>query len=241
MSSFTYLVTGASRSLGLGYSRALLASSPAVKIVAAARNPSKAEGLQALEQEFKGRVYLLRLDVADAEAAKAAAQELEKSGFLASGGLDALVNNAGVAESPSKPSELPKDEVLYHFETNLFGVMNVTAAFLPLLKKGTGKQVFGVSSVCGSLGGYFSENSLVTAYCISKAALNMYLKKLASELDGDGFTVVSFHPGYVKTDMNKGQGEITTEEAVDLAVKNVFLRKNKNGEFRSYDGNEMPW
>ncbi|BGO95994.1 hypothetical protein NBRC10512_006456 [Rhodotorula toruloides] len=242
MSSFTYLISGASRSLGLGYSRALLASSNNVRVIAGARNPSSADQLQALQKEVgKERLYILKLDVEDASAVQNAIKELESSGFLESGGLDALINNAGVAVAPDAPSATKPDLVMQNLTTNLFGVMNLTAACLPLLKKGKGKQIFGVSSICGSLGGYFSDNSLATAYCISKAALNMYLRKLSRELELDGFTVVPYHPGYVKT--NKGQGELTTEEAVKLAVDNVILKVSKedNGKFYDYNGKIVPW
>lgn len=69
MSSFTYLISGASRSLGLGYSRALLASSNNVRVIAGARNPSSADQLQALQKEVgKERLYILKLDVEDASA-----------------------------------------------------------------------------------------------------------------------------------------------------------------------------
>uniref|UniRef100_A0A0K3CMX4 BY PROTMAP: gi/472581206/gb/EMS18955.1/ C-signal [Rhodosporidium toruloides NP11] gi/647402852/emb/CDR49054.1/ RHTO0S22e02146g1_1 [Rhodosporidium toruloides] n=1 Tax=Rhodotorula toruloides TaxID=5286 RepID=A0A0K3CMX4_RHOTO len=244
MSSFTYLISGASRSLGLGYSRALLASSNNVKVIAGARNPSSADQLQALQKEVgKGRLYILKLDVEDASAVQNAIKELESSGFLEAGGLDALINNAGVAVAPEAPSATKPDLVMQNFTTNLFGVMNLTSACLPLLKKGKGKQIFGVSSICGSLGGFFSDNSLATAYCISKAALNMYLRKLSRELESDGFTVVPYHPGYVKTSVTSGQGELTTEEAVKLAVDNVILKVSKedNGKFYDYNGKIVPW
>ncbi|BGP20419.1 hypothetical protein JCM10213_001572 [Rhodosporidiobolus nylandii] len=252
--SRTILITGAcraSRSLGLGYAKQLLASSPAVKIIAAARNPDKAAELVALSQEKgnEGRVYLLKLDVESEESAKAAAEELEKSGFLGpNGGLDALINNAGVCEHRDlEPTQLTKDVILANLGPNLFGVLTVTSAFLPLLRKGKGKQIFGVSSICGSLGGGYSDLSQNPAYCISKAAVNMYLRKLSRELAGEGFTVVMFHPGYVRTDMNlengKQAGELTTEEAAKLATDNVFNKASPkdNGSFVQYDGQPMLW
>ena len=225
---------GASRSLGLGYAKELLASSPDVRVVAAARNPSSAEGLQALANDAanKDRVYLLQLDVEDKEQVAKAAKELEDSGFLGESGLDALVNNAGVAaDAKFKPSELcvhpllllvrrrgfeggeavgeltlylcrEPEHVLSNIGVNLLGVLNVTKQFLGLLKQGKGKQIFMLSSVCGSIE-EFGKNTMVTgcashsclsaaplasrrllrlADCISKAALNMFSAKLASEL-----------------------------------------------------------
>ncbi|GAA6042187.1 hypothetical protein JCM8097_005004 [Rhodosporidiobolus ruineniae] len=241
----TYLVTGASRSLGLGYTRALLAHSPSTRVVAAVRNPSTADQLQALaaEEANKGRVYILKLDVEDRDGCFAAAKELERSGFLAGKGLDALVNNAGVSlENQLKPSEVTPEALLANLSPNLFGPINCTAAFLPLLRQGRSKQIITVSSVCGSVerfGGLTNR----AAYSASKTAANMWTRKLAVELEPEGFTTVMFHPGYVKTDINSGGGDITTKEAVELALKNVFHRLTPadNGSFLSYDGEVMPW
>ncbi|GAA6042189.1 hypothetical protein JCM8097_005005 [Rhodosporidiobolus ruineniae] len=250
--TYTYLITGASRSLGLGYARALLASRPEVRVVAAARNPSSASGLQALanEEANKGRVYLLPLDVVDKENVKKAVKELEESGFLENGGIDALVNNAGVANHQPKPSEIltvPPPAVSMGTSSPTLtstsgGVLNVTKNFLPLLRKGKGKQIFSLSSTCGSIT-EFGGNTFATSYCMTKVALNMYKKKLSTELESEGFTVIMFHPGYVKTDMNDGNGEITTEEAVEQALKNVFLKvkPEDNGSFLRYSGGVMPW
>lgn len=102
------LGSGASRGLGLGYSKALLASDPRIRVVAAARNPSAASDLQALanEEANKGRIHLLQLDVEDKDKVAQAVKELEASGFVENG-IDALVLNAGVAaESKYKPSEM---------------------------------------------------------------------------------------------------------------------------------------
>lgn len=107
MSAFTYLITGASRSLGLGYTRQLLKSGNHVRVVAGARNPSSAAELQALRKEVgDDRLYILKLDVEDESAIAASVKELESSGFLKDGSLDCLINNAGVARGHgSSPSQ----------------------------------------------------------------------------------------------------------------------------------------
>ncbi|GAA5875092.1 hypothetical protein JCM8547_005410 [Rhodosporidiobolus lusitaniae] len=242
---FVYLITGASRSLGLGYARGLLASSPSTRIIAGARNPSSAHELKALADthENKGRVYVLKLDVADEEQVEHAAKEMAESGFLGQGGgLDALVLNAGTCSYGRLPSETTKEEVLENLQSNLFGAIHTVSAFLPLLRKGRAKQIIGVSSNCGSIEA-FGVNTRITAYAISKVSLNMYLKKLSVELEEEGFTVVMLHPGYVRTPINNGNGDLSTEEAVELALENVFLTisKKDNGRFVAYDGSQMPW
>lgn len=108
MASFTYLITGASRSLGLGYARQLLQSGSHIRVVACARSPSSADGLQALRQEVgEERLYILKLDVEDAFSVAEAVKVLQASGFLVEGGgLDCLINNAGVAHADDKsPSQ----------------------------------------------------------------------------------------------------------------------------------------
>ncbi|GAA5891973.1 hypothetical protein JCM6882_007425 [Rhodosporidiobolus microsporus] len=243
-SPFTYLITGASRSLGLAYAKALLAAQPANRVVAAARNPDSAEELQALKKAEPERVYLLKLDLASQESVDAAVKELEGSEFLNDAALDALVANAGVAEGDEIPaSQLTPDVLEANMSTNLYGTVRVNTAFLPLLRKGQGKQLFSVSSVCGSIAQWGESPSSRVAYAASKAALNMYSKKLATELKSEGFTVVMFHPGYVIGPINQGKGQLTMEEAAKLALENVFqaVSPADNGRFLQYDGEPMEW
>ncbi|GAA5902410.1 hypothetical protein JCM6882_002742 [Rhodosporidiobolus microsporus] len=242
--TFTYLITGASRGLGLAYVSALLAARPDAMVVATARNPDTAEQLKKVAEENEGRVFLLKLDVADAESCKAAAEELEKSGFLGDSGLDALINNAGIPGSAhsSSPSETTPTDLLETFSTNVFGVVNVTQAFLPLLRKGQGKQLFTISSSCGSIE-WFGKNALYPAYSISKTAVNMYMRKVAVELEPEGFTVITVCPGYVKTDFNSGGGVLSLSESVEPTLANIFLKVSPkdNGRFIQYDGETVPW
>ncbi|KAK4699936.1 hypothetical protein P7C70_g6318, partial [Phenoliferia sp. Uapishka_3] len=236
----TYLITGASRGLGLEFARQLLASSPNNVVIAAARNPSTATELQALVKANPGRIESVKLDVSDEQSVEAGVAEVAKS-TLGKGGIDVLINNAGVltagwksatqtfvsfVESAtahqlkyprfSKPrslADLQKD-----LQTNLFGVISITHALLPLLREGSQKKIWTVSSLCGSLGGSLSDGPAAAMYSVSKAAVNMYLVKLARELDEEKFTVIAFHPGYVTTDMNggtSGPAEISREESVE--------------------------
>ncbi|GAA5838151.1 hypothetical protein JCM5353_001513 [Sporobolomyces roseus] len=246
----TYLITGSSRSLGLGYAHQLLKSSSSTRVIAAVRSPASSDQLEPLVKEFgKDRLYILKCDVNESESTQAAAKELTQSGFLTEGkGLDAVLANAGVLGGGWKSSsQFSEEDLSYNLKTNLYGVVNTINAFLPLLKenKQGKKQIFVTSSTLGSIGGPYGKMPVASAYSISKAAVNMYTVKLARELAEEGFTVVPFHPGYVKTDMNAadGGGELETEEACQLATKNVFLaaKKEDNGRFMVYDGSELPW
>ncbi|GAA6038965.1 hypothetical protein JCM8097_000598 [Rhodosporidiobolus ruineniae] len=245
MSSFTYLITGASRGLGFAYTQALLASSPNIRVVATARNPDKAEQLQALaaDQANEGRLLIVQLDVADEKSVETFAAELEKNPFVADG-IDSLVNNAGIVvggwSTLLQSSTAQLQETL---QTNLYGAIWVTKALLPLLRKGKAKQLIFISSVSGSLAGPVSALPIVGTYAISKAALNMAAVKFARELE----PTVTFHPGWVKTQINQpGDPEppMEVEEAVRDALKNLFLKpltKEDNAKFLVHDGTEMPW
>ncbi|GAA5834359.1 hypothetical protein JCM11251_007968 [Rhodosporidiobolus azoricus] len=242
-SPFTYLITGASRSIGLAYVRALLAARPEAKVVAAVRSPDTAEQLKKVAEENNGRVLIVKVDLVDAESCKAAAETLEKSGFLSpSDGLDCLINVAGILGNAVAPSETSPSDVLETISTNVGGTINVTQAFLPLLRKGEGKQNFTISSSCGSVE-RFGGNTMYSAYSVSKAALNMYQSKLAAELGKDDFTVVTVCPGYVATDFNNYQGNLSLEESVNPTLANIFLKATakENGLFLQYDGTVVPW
>ncbi|GAA5970797.1 hypothetical protein JCM3765_006309 [Sporobolomyces pararoseus] len=241
-----YLITGSSRGLGLNYTIQLLKSSNQTKVVAAVRDPLNSIELGKVKEEFgEQRLKILKCDVTKVESVKEAVQELENSEFLQGGGIDGLLANAGVLGGGMKPStQFTREDLDYSLETNLFGVLNSVNGFLPLLRKGIKKQIFVTSSIVGSIGGPISQMAGGSAYAISKAAVNMYSVKLARELAEEGFTVIPFHPGYVKTDMNGGtNGDLSPQEAAELATENIFLKVDKedNGKFKNYDGKDLPW
>ncbi|KAL7337970.1 Proteophosphoglycan 5 [Rhodotorula toruloides] len=259
----TYLISGTSRGLGLGLVRYLLSSSKQTKVIAGVRNPSSAIDLQSLVDDFGNeRLHLLKLDVENAVEVKNALADLESSGFLGDGGLDTLIANAGISNALPPPSETTPELVQANLNVNLYGVMNLVTSSLPLLRKGQAKQIFAVSSTVGSLGGLFSENSLYTAYCMSKTILNMYMRKLSVELKEEGFTVVMYSPGFVKTDLIRRHGRRTGGQArvrlpcsclrrfeqadgaatTGNSVENVIRKVTKadNGKFLDVDGSVAP-
>ncbi|POY73438.1 hypothetical protein BMF94_3776 [Rhodotorula taiwanensis] len=242
----TYFISGASRGLGFGYAKTLLASSPNVRIVAGARNPSNATQLRQLATEYPQRVHVVAWDVDDEDQVKAAASQLAQDDFVRERGIDSLIVNAGVFQGGhTPPAEMSMDDLRANFRTNVEGAIHTVRYLLPLLNQGHAKQIFFISSICGSMQGFYSESAAGVTYSMSKAALNMYGVKLARELGDKGFTVVLLHPGYVKTDMNKfdGGGNLTTEEAVTLATENVFLPATPewNGRYMDYEGKTVPW
>lgn len=132
---------------------------------------------------------------------------------LASGGtkIDLLVNNAGICVDEFN-SAVDMGKLRETFEVNLFGLIDLTERLLPLMSQGS--QVLNISSTAGQLGKSLRPFSY-PAYKMSKAALNMYTRTLASRYMDKGVFVASIHPGWVKTDMGGSEADFTPDEAAE--------------------------
>ncbi|KAK4055889.1 chloride channel [Microbotryomycetes sp. JL221] len=238
-----YALTSASRGLGLNYSRVLLESSNDISVIALVREPNGSKDLQELKNSYGDRLAIVKHEVTSEESAKSAAAEVAKLD-VAKNGIDVLINNAGV--SIGGPKTALDDDFVKDFDDNMrvnfYGSVYTTTAFLPLLRKGSKKQIWFISTGLASIGFDFGFGAGVAAYSISKTAVNSYARRLSDALKAEGFTIIPLSPGYVMTDMNAGQGAITVQEAADSAVK-VFLSATPqdNMKFLSYDGTTIPW
>lgn len=236
------LVTGATRGIGLETVRqlaeagvlALLAGRDAGRAKEAA-DKLKAEGLS---------VEPIVLDVTDAQSIRKAADEV-KSRF---GKLDILVNNAGVLfdDLGKAPSEQSLDTWRKTYDTNVFAVVEVTQAFLPLIKAAPAGRIVNVSSQLGSLGLHVDPSSpiygfKVPAYNSSKSAVNAWTIHLAYELRDTPIKVNAIHPGYVKTDMNGGEGEIDVPTGAKSSVGMALLDQDGPSGTFTYLGKTLPW
>lgn len=219
------LITGGTRGIGLATARALAADGHTVLItgrhteaVVAVSDAAAGEGL-ALDG--------ITLDVTDA-ASIAAAVERVRATY---GRLDVLVNNAGIlpeATDPEPHEYASVDLFRSTFETNVFGVVGVTEAFLPLLRATPGSRVVNVSSTMGSLDAQSDPESpwypmVVPAYQTSKAALNSITIQLAKKLAdaGSDIVVLAICPGWVQTDLapgNREQAPLTAQEAATIVA-----------------------
>src|SRR5690606_2785222 len=164
------------------------------------------------------------------------------------GRLDILVNNAGILrDAPGlRPSEQAAATWRATFETNLFGVVEVTRAFLPLLHAAPAGRIVNVSSILGSLALHSDPDSPVydlklPAYNVSKAALNAWTVQLAWELRDSRIRVNAVHPGYVRTDMNAGEGELDVAEGARTSVRLALAGEDApNGGFFHVE-RRLPW
>ncbi|KAK9719116.1 hypothetical protein K7432_004981 [Basidiobolus ranarum] len=233
----TYVVTGASRGLGLEYVRQILQKNGA-RVFACCRNPSSAAQLDELKRTSGNRLSIHKLDVTDEKSVKTSVDEISK---LADEGIDVLINNAGALISTDGLTKIKKTELESMFATNVSGPVIVAQEFIPLLERGKKKQIINISSDLGSIG-CNTNVPFTMGYGVSKAALNMVTACLAKELGEKNFTVISLHPGWVQTDMGGENADITTEQSIAGMLKVVDgLSNPDNGKFFSYDGSAMPW
>ena len=182
--STTWFITGASRGIGLEIAKATLAAGHAV-VATSRRSADVTRALGAHE-----RLLAVDLDVTDAasiHAAVAAAQ-------TRFGGVDVLVNNAGYGQM-GMFEDTTDAEVRAQFETNVFGLFNVTRAVLPGMRARRRGHVMNLSSVAGSVG-----FTTATTYCASKFAVEGFSYSLAGEVKDFGIHVTIVSPGFIRTD-----------------------------------------
>lgn len=211
------LVTGANKGIGLETAKQLLALGYAVLV--GARDAEK--GSQAATTLGDGATFV-HVDMTASDSFADLAKSIEAN----HGGLDVLVNNAGVGlDWGVPPSEVSQDLLRQTYETNVFGVIALTQALLPLLKKSEAGRIVNLTSNIGSLTNQSESRDLkgynaAVAYCSSKAALNMFTVLLAKELRNTNVKVNSAHPGWVQTDMG---GEQAPMKIPDGAKTSVWL------------------
>ena len=243
----TALITGANKGIGFETAKQLLQKGFYVYI--GSRNLEN--GLQSVEK-LKAinltNVEAIQIDVTDDNSVKNARTEIGKKTEV----LDVLINNAGInGGAPNTALEATTGQFLAAYDTNVFGVVRVTQAFIDLLKKSPEPRIVMVSTSVGSLSLQSDPNWLAynfakyAVYGSSKAALNMFTIHLAYELRDTAFKVNAVCPGYTKTDFtNHNGGEI--EEAGKRIVKYALLDKDGvTGKFISEETNpatgEIAW
>jgi NAD(P)-dependent dehydrogenase (short-subunit alcohol dehydrogenase family) len=234
MGNSTALVTGANKGIGKEIARQLAEAGLTVHV----GSRDAARGKAAVD-EIGGDARLLVIDVTDAESIEEAARQV--------GTLDILVNNAGVSGDGNKAGEADADAFRRVYETNVFGVVAVTNAFLPALRRSAKPRIVNVSSGTGSLtwstGPQFPHAGAMAAYRSSKTALNAVTVFYAHAL-GDAFKVNALAPGLRRTDLNPvaAASDGDPAEAAAGAVRLALLPDDgPTGEFISWDGKPVPW
>ncbi|MCX6715174.1 MAG: SDR family NAD(P)-dependent oxidoreductase [Candidatus Uhrbacteria bacterium] len=175
-------------------------------------------------------LLMLQLDQTDSSSIERCARSVTDLGKK----IDVLINNAAMWIEGDYEKEVDVTILRKTLEANLIGVIDLTERLIPLMNQGG--HMVNVSSRQGSFG--YISTIHTTSYSISKAALNMYTRALAYRLT-DHITVSAIHPGYVKTDMNEGEGDLEPEEAAN-DIYELALRDVETGKFW-FQGKEFPW
>jgi NAD(P)-dependent dehydrogenase (short-subunit alcohol dehydrogenase family) len=236
------LITGANK--GIGFETARQLGQQQISVLLGARDAAKGEAAAAKLRAEGLDARAVELDVTVSASIQRAADKVAQE----FGRLDILVNNAGVMtdDQTKKVSEQPLSAWRATFETNVFGVVAVTQAFLPLLRKSEAGRIVNLSSILGSNALHSDPQSpiydfKVPAYNVSKSAVNAFTVQLAYELRDTPIKVNAAHPGWVKTEMG---GEGATMELADGAKTSVALATlPADGPSGAYIhlGETLPW
>lgn len=238
------LITGANRGIGLETARQLGKKDMVVLI--AARSLQKAE-MAADQLKAEGiDAHPMQLDVTNDKDIKTVANQIE----VAYGHLDVLINNAGIIQGESfsnntTESVAPQD-MKDTFNTNFFGVVNLTQHLLPLIKKSEAGRIVNLSSILASLSMHGDEASPVYhsksfAYNASKTALNQFTVHLAATLKDTNIKVNSAHPGWIQTEMGGENAPMSVRVGATTSVQLATLADDGPTGKYFHRGKELPW
>ena len=245
------LVTGANQGIGLQIAKDLAAKG--LTVLVGSRDFAKGE---AAARTIAGDARALQLDVTKPASIAAAAQRIRAE----LGRLDVLVNNAAISNisktpgqtveayaKSTRPSVVSLEEMRAVWDTNVFGVLSVYQAMLPLLRKTPGARIVNVSSGAGSL----TRNSdpanphrqiFGAGYAAAKTAMNAMSLAMAIELESTGIKVTAASPGFTKTNLNGYAGTETVEEGAREAVRLALLGPDgPTGTFSHATLGLLPW
>lgn len=244
------LITGANK--GIGHAIASELAARGFTVLVGARDAARGE---AAAKRIDGDARACTLDVTRADSIAAAEARIRRE----LGRLDILVNNAGIAlrgsavpatladlQRSGTPSESSLDDIRAVFETNVFGVIAVTQAMLPLLREAPAGRIVNVSSRIGSLTAITDPTFPMpgiggVAYGPSKTALNAVTIAFAHELLGTAIKVNLACPGHTATDLNGHSGSRTVAEAAREPVRLALLGPDGPSGTFSNDAGAIPW
>ncbi|UXY27388.1 SDR family oxidoreductase [Streptomyces sp. HUAS TT20] len=234
------LVTGANK--GIGYEIAAGLGALGWRVAVGTRNEERREAAVAKLRAAGVDAFGVPLDVTDDVSVAAAAGLIEEG----AGRLDVLVNNAGITGgAPQMPTTVDIATVLAAVETNVIGVIRVTNAMLPLLRRSASPRIVNMSSSVGSLTLQTTPGAetgpIAVAYAPSKTFLNAVTVQYAKELGDTNFLINAACPGFCATDLNGFRGIRTPEQGAAIALRLATLPDDgPTGRFFD-DAGEVPW
>jgi NAD(P)-dependent dehydrogenase (short-subunit alcohol dehydrogenase family) len=230
MSTYQVLITGANRGIGLEFTKQYAADG--WKVLACCRNPEQATELNAIASK-NSNVRILSLNVADFAQIDALSTQLKDEN------IDLFINNAGVYPQSSF-GDTNYDDWARAFKVNTMSTLKMAEAFVHHISRSQLKKIASLTSKMGSIDDNSSGDSY--SYRSTKTALNMVMKSLSIDLKPFGISVVTLHPGWVKTDMGGYNALIDTHTSV-TGLRDVIekLNLNNSGRFIAFDGKEIAW
>jgi NAD(P)-dependent dehydrogenase (short-subunit alcohol dehydrogenase family) len=221
MSTKIALITGANK--GIGFETARQLGAAGLTVLVGARDEARGRDAERALRDGGADARFVHLDVTDPKSVERAAEWIDAE----YGRLDVLINNAGtasVARRGGPPSQTSLDDMRAVYEINVFGVVAVTNAMLPLLRRAPAARVVNVSSEVGSITSQSNPASPLSRmpasaqYPSSKAALDMLTAMYAKELRDTAIKVNAANPGYTDTDFNDHRGFRTAAEGAEPSV-----------------------
>jgi NAD(P)-dependent dehydrogenase (short-subunit alcohol dehydrogenase family) len=232
MTNPAILITGANRGIGLELTEQF--AKDGWQVLACCRNPADAGQLQALSERDPA-IELHALDVTNYEQMASLADQLGNRP------IDILLSNAGIYGSKGVGfGEVDAQEWRQVLEVNTIAPLMLVQTFVEQVAASQQKLVAVISSKVGSIADNSSGGSYI--YRSSKTAVNQVVKSLSIDLAGRDITVISLHPGWVKTDMGGTNAEISTDESVS-GLKSILQSAGlaQSGQFLEFNGNSIPW
>ena len=232
MTTPTILITGANRGIGLELSGQFAADG--WQVLACCRNPDQADELQALSERFDS-VTVHALEMTDYE------QMQRLAASLAEQPIDVLLSNAGIYGPRGLPfGEVTADGWREVFEVNSIAPLMLAQAFVESVAKSSRRLIAVISSKMGSIGNNRSGGSYI--YRSSKSAVNQVVKSMSCDLAARGISVITLHPGWVRTDMGGAEAEVGVDESAE-GLKRILQAAGpeQNGQFFNYTGEPLAW
>ena len=228
--SKTILITGATRGLGLETARKLLDLGH--NVVITGRDGDKLDRLKRELEGRSGNLSTLHMDVTEDESVYDASHEFRSLYSK----LDVLINNAGIFVDSNDSTDVTVKTMKKTLETNLYGPLRVSQAFLDLLYASDDGRIINISS---GMGGFSEMMGGSAAYRISKTALNSLTSVMSADLN-NAIKVVALCPGWVQTDMGGSAAPRNIDEGVAGIVNLATREQLESGKFYR-DGVEIPW
>ena len=226
-------ITGANRGLGLGFVKNFLEKN--AQVFCTTRNISKSNDLMKYKRKYPNNLEICEMDLISESTSNVL------SDFLGTKPVDIFINNAGIIGNSNQHFKgVSSNSWVEVLKINLIAPLLITQSIIKNIEISFDKKIYFISSKVGSIDD--NRSGGMYTYRSSKTALNQVVKSLSIDLKPLGISVISLHPGWVRTDMGGPNALISVDQSIDGMMSVISNTNIKNsGQFLNYDGNEIPW